>query len=239
VKKYLIKEESVSRATAFITPGSKDPGARECSPVCTICDKIGETARKIIAVGVGGTLTDPTGVDRFRLEEAVEGEDTFLGRLLRDESRQGNLSATDQGTLEDQHASLMDTIAAAPLYEAVFVLRRLRAGKVDGSTFGDGGRRCSCLLGTMATAANIVEGERVYRGGEFLGDELSDKGARHLPAQNLFYAIESGDKTSTSMSAALADQFITELLMSNCATLGREERATARRLERALKKPSR
>jgi hypothetical protein len=87
----------------------------------------------------------------------------------------------------------------------------------------------------MATAANFVE-KKNYDGGRPLGMELYNSylGVDHYPAQDLFGGIDVGDKPSNSASAALADQYITELLMSNRAELGREERAAMRKLERAF-----
>jgi hypothetical protein len=178
------------------------------------------------------------GFARHQLPEPPVELNTFRGAVVAWAQAKGFydtcLNSYDQTDLEYQHNSLVDVIAAAPLYEGEFVLARLRRGKVDGSTFGDGGRSCSCLLGTMATAANAVE-KKGYEDGASLGYELSEMyGIEHFYAQDLFGPIDVGDKPSNCLSAALADQYITELLMSNRATLGREERAATRKLVRAF-----
>ena len=227
--------ETVAAQKDFLRRYEPCPGeCTECAGILKRAEEAAGVTREQAKAEVAPIHPDP----EAEAEEDTNAPDgTFFARLKDYAAAllgDNYLTASDQEDLESQHNSLMDTIAAAPLYEGEFVLRRLRRGKVDGSTFGDGGRTCSCLLGTMATAANQVE-KKHYFDGEDLGIELMERQAvYHGDAQELFAGINVGDKPSTSASAAIADQFITELLMSNRAELAREERAAIRKLERAF-----
>lgn len=233
MKKYLIKEETLTSAAA---------AKRICGTDCNICNPVFETIEKVKAMAVGETIElDPNSgvgnelIYRLALTEADEPEKTFFEKVNEaEDGRDNDLCAIDAEDFAAQHESLMDVVAAAPIFEGEFVLGRLRRGKVDGGTFGEGDRKCSCLLGTMATACNAVTGEKKYNGGDVLADEMADLGVQHRDAQALFGGINIGSRPSNSKSAAVADQFITELLMSNRAALGREERVALRKLARAM-----
>lgn len=187
--------------------------------------KTEEQTAQTTELGNGHTNPIETYAERLRAYFKSEG----LSEDLADSV------AGEQYWLEEQHNSLMDVVAGAPIFEGEFVLRRLEKGKVHGGTFGNGGRECSCLLGTMATAHNLVTKTHTYDGGEYLGYELADKlDINHRPAQSLFGGIYPGETPVNNPKARVAHQYITELLMSNRAALGREERAALRKLQRAV-----
>ena len=74
----------------------------------------------------------------------------------------------------------LDSLHAGPL-EARHLIAKLRAGEVDGSTYGQGEtNRCACLVGTIAQV-----GDREV-------DELDRNGDR--PAERWFMMIRPGDK---------------------------------------------
>lgn len=251
MKTYIVSENLYAQAS--IRAASTGCG-------CNACRFARKDAAAVQAAAVGGQIpTDNQYAIQFTantgetLEEVgeAEGEPTapmteeslfgspapetsFYDRLTG-VNPDHNLQASSQRSLEAQHESLMDTIAASPLYEAEFVLHRLERGKVHGGTFGSGNKGCSCLLGTMQSAANYVNKIPHYSriDGEDLGQKLTDLNIYHRPAQDLFGGIGVGDKPSNNLSAALAHQFITELLMSNRAELGREERAAYAQLRKA------
>lgn len=96
-----------------------------------------------------------------------------------------DLSRADlsESALRPFKADLFLTLSSlrAGALEAVHLVQKLRAGKVDGSTYGDhGGNRCACLVGTIAAARGLA------------GAELDNDSGR--PAERWFMMIGVGDK---------------------------------------------
>ncbi|MFB9772039.1 pentapeptide repeat-containing protein [Sphingomonas yabuuchiae] len=84
----------------------------------------------------------------------------------------------------------LSTLAAGPL-EAQHLVAKLRAGQVDGSTYGNSGTECACLVGTIAQPRGVS--------GEAL-DHNSDR-----PAERWFMMITPGDAAGAQVDGKETD----------------------------------
>jgi hypothetical protein len=87
--------------------------------------------------------------------------------------------------------------------EAAGVLAAIEAGKVDGSTYGDGD--CACLIGTVANLRHCKLAD--------LPPAIAPNSSR--PAEQFFMAIRPGHLPAFSMQARLAVEWIREWLTIN------------------------
>ena len=100
----------------------------------------------------------------------------------------------------------LSSLRAGPL-EAVHLVQKLRAGEVDGSTYGDhGGNRCACLVGTIAGARGLS------------GNELDNDAGR--PAERWFMMIQPGDMPGSESGGGFAAQKALEWTLDWCASMG-------------------
>jgi uncharacterized protein YjbI with pentapeptide repeats len=72
----------------------------------------------------------------------------------------------------------LDSLHAGAL-EAQHLIAKLKAGQIDGSTYGKGGTECACLVGTIAQPRGVA------------GDKLDHNSDR--PAERWFMMINPGD----------------------------------------------
>lgn len=95
--------------------------------------------------------------------------------------------------LADIREDLIAILAAAPR-EARGVLKALRAGRVDGSTYVG---PCCCLIGTIAKLRGVAHGD-------LTGVAPNSK----RPAERWFLAIRRGDVPETSEVAAITAEWV-------------------------------
>lgn len=108
-----------------------------------------------------------------------------------------------------QHANMVDVFAAVPPVETYVVLSKLRAGSVDGRTFGDGKHeKCACLLGTIARNQGVSSDDLI--------DKINEFGLNDAPdAQSYFMPITPLDRPTNHQRAHEIHNDILELLLSN------------------------
>lgn len=123
-----------------------------CSPDASMSLKLGLAIKWAVKARANLSGADLSGADLS--EEALRSfkADLFL-----------TLSSLFQGPLDAQH-----------------LVAKLRAGQVDGSSYGHGGNECACLVGTIAQPRGVG------------GDQLDHDSGR--PAERWFMMINPGDK---------------------------------------------
>ncbi|WP_199170527.1 pentapeptide repeat-containing protein [Caulobacter sp. FWC2] len=106
----------------------------------------------------------------------------------------------------------LSELRAGPL-EAVHLVQKLRAGEVNGSTYGDhGGNRCACLVGTIGGARGVS------------GNALDHDSTR--PAERWFMMIKVGDKAGLTgedgkeTGGGYAARMALEWTLDWCASMG-------------------
>jgi hypothetical protein len=93
--------------------------------------------------------------------------------------RDANLSGEQLRPFKADLFLTLDSLHAGPL-EAQHLAAKLRAGEVNGSTYGSPGVECACLVGTIAQTRGVR------------GEELDHNSDR--PAERWFMMINPGDK---------------------------------------------
>ena len=101
----------------------------------------------------------------------------------------------------------LTSLKAGPL-EALHLIQKLRAGQVDGSTYGRYGTGCACLVGTIAQSRGIS--------GETL-DHNSDR-----PAERWFMMIRPGDRPGDGSGGGFAAGKALDWALEWCALSGIE-----------------
>ena len=97
------------------------------------------------------------------------------------------------------------SLHAAP-EEISHLVAKLRAGEVDGKSYGEPGNECACLVGTVAQPRNVS------------GDSLDHNASR--PAERWFMMISPGDKPSDETGGGFAAKKALEWTLELCEALG-------------------
>ena len=130
----------------------------------------------------GANLTDANLADANLTDAYLAGANLTDAYLTGANLTDANLA---EETLRPFKADLfltLDTLHAGPA-EALFLIHKLRAGEVDGSTYGESGNPCACLVGTIANALKVRASKL---------DSSADR-----PAERWFMMIKPGDKPGT------------------------------------------
>ena len=90
--------------------------------------------------------------------------------------------------------------------DAAHLIAKLRAGQIDGSTYGNGSAECACLVGTIA------------HGRQLHGEALDHDANR--PAERWFMMISAGDKPGDESGGGFAAQKALEWTLAWCAAHG-------------------
>jgi hypothetical protein len=163
-----------------------------CSPDASVSVKLGLAIKW--AVKSGANLSDAylrdANLSGANLSDAYLRGANLSGANLSDANlsganlsdaylRDANLSGEQLRPFKADLFLTLDSLHAGPL-EAQHLAAKLRAGEVNGSTYGSPGVECACLVGTIAQTRGVR------------GEELDHNSDR--PAERWFMMINPGDK---------------------------------------------
>jgi hypothetical protein len=129
-------------------------------------------------------------LDGARLDGASLDGASFVGARLNDE------------TLRPFKADLWLTLSEAAAPHVIQLIEWLKAGEVDGSTYGDG-RSCACLVGSLERAGATMTSRNSSR-----------------PAEQWFLMIRKGDLPGTETGGGFAAGKALQWTLDWCAAHG-------------------
>ena len=153
-----------------------------------------------------GAYLSGADLSRANLSRAdLSRADLSRANLSRADLSGANLSAEALRAFKADHWLTLSELGCGAS-DAAHLIAKLRAGQIDGSTYGNGSAECACLVGTIA------------HGRQLHGEALDHDANR--PAERWFMMISAGDKPGDESGGGFAAQKALEWTLAWCAAHG-------------------
>ena len=175
----------------------------DCDPGLSPRIKLGLAVK--VAYETGAVLTRAVLTDAVLTDAVLTGAVLTRAVLTRAVLTRAVLTGEDLRPFKADHWLTLAELGCTAV-DAAHLIAKLKAGEIDGSTYGNGTAKCACLVGTLAH-------------GRDLHGEALDHGASR-PAERWFMMIRPGQKPGDGSGGGLAAQRAVEWTEGYCTAHG-------------------